>query len=143
MKHKHRQYYMSVARQTAQLSYCKRLQVGSIIVKDNRIISIGYNGTFSGDKNCCEDEHGKTLDTVIHAEENAIMKVAQSNDSTHGASIFVTHQPCINCARLIANCGITSVFYEHDYKCSKGTDLLTMRGISVYQLDQRNIKRET
>ena len=109
------QYYVKVAKETALLSKAKKLQVGCVIVRDNRILSIGYNGTPSGWDNCCE-ENGKTKPEVLHAEANAITKLAKSNESGDGASIFVTHSPCIECAKLIYQSGIATVYYKNNYR---------------------------
>ena len=136
MKQKFIDFYMNIAEDAAnRLSTCKRLTVGSVVVKDDNILSFGYNGTFPGEDNCCEGEDGLTKDSVIHAEENTFMKLLRRGGvGTEGATIFITHQPCINCARMIANCGITTVYYKNEYRCNKGIDLLRKRDISVIKI---------
>lgn len=124
MKNKFVKFFANIAEETAKLSYAKRLQVGAILVKDGRIQSIGYNGTPSGFDNKCENNEGKTTDDVIHAEENAILKMAKSNDSSVGSVLFVTHSPCIHCARLIYLAGISKVYYINDYRSNDGLDFL-------------------
>jgi dCMP deaminase len=129
MKLKYVDAFLDVAERFAQLSSAKRAQVGSIIVKDNRIISIGYNGMPSGWDNRCEAEYQyedggyeiKTRPEVLHAEANAIAKVAQSNDSSKDAVLFCTHEPCIECAKLIHQAGISKVYYSKKYDAAKGT----------------------
>jgi len=124
VKDKFVDFFANIAEETAKLSYAKRLQVGAILVKDGRIQSIGYNGTPSGSDNKCENEDGRTTDDVIHAEENAILKMAKSNDSSDGSVLFVTHSPCIHCARLIYLAGISKVYYINDYRSNDGLDFL-------------------
>ena len=119
MKHKMKLAFMDVACRFAELSHANRLKVGSVIVKDERIISIGYNGMPTGWDNECEHE-GKSKPEVLHSEANAILKVARSSDSTVGASIFCTHTPCIECAKLIHQSGIKHVYFGEDYIASKG-----------------------
>ena len=113
------QYYVKVAKETALLSKAKKLQVGCVIVRDNRILSIGYNGTPSGWDNCCE-ENGKTKPEVLHAEANALMKLCSSTESSLRATMFVTHTPCIECAKLIYQAGISQVYYINEYNATKG-----------------------
>lgn len=120
MKSKFKEYFISIAEQTAKLSHATRAKVGCIIVKDNRIISIGYNGMPSGWDNVCEVD-GKTKPEVLHAEANAITKLAQSNESSKDATLFCTHMPCIECAKLIHQSGISSVYYLINYKAAKGS----------------------
>jgi len=121
MKSKMIPYYMSIAHETAKLSVAKRAQVGCIIVKDNRIISIGYNGMPSGWDNVCEiPGEDKTKPEVLHAETNAIAKVAQSNDSCKDAVLFCTHLPCIHCAKIIHQAGISKVYYDVEYMAAIG-----------------------
>jgi len=134
---------MDVAERFAQLSHAQRAKVGAIIVKDDRIISIGYNGMPSGWENECETEqktgntgYGRKLVTkpeVLHAETNAIAKLAQSSESGKDATLFCTHLPCIDCAKLIYQSGITQVYYREEYKAAKGTgkDFLTKSGVTV------------
>jgi len=120
MKDKFIRYFSKVTQLTAELSSAKKLQVGAIIVKDNRIISVGYNGMPSGWTNECEHD-GKTKPEVLHAETNAIAKVAKSNESCENAVLFCTHTPCIECAKLIYQSGIGEVFIQTEYKPSKGS----------------------
>ena len=115
---------MEIAETVSKMSYAKRLQVGAIVVKDNRIISIGYNGTPSGWDNNCEDENNKTKPEVIHAEANSIMKLASSNESGKGSVMFLTHAPCIDCAKLIYGSGIVQVYYKHKYRDQSGVEFL-------------------
>jgi dCMP deaminase len=139
MKQKFIDAYIDVAERFAQLSSAKRLQVGAIVVKNDRIISIGYNGMPTGWDNCCEDvvHHSddtvslKTKSEVLHAESNAISKLARSPESGEGATIFITHAPCIDCAKLIYQSGINSVFYRQDYRSSQGIDFLKKSGVDV------------
>jgi dCMP deaminase len=131
MKQKFKVAHMAVANVYAQLSSAKRLQVGCVIVKENRIISIGYNGMPSGWDNVCEDAHNTTKKEVLHAETNAIAKVAASGESSKDASLFVTHAPCIDCAKLIYQSGISEVFYENDYRDTLGINFLTKCGVKV------------
>ena len=114
---------MDCAERFAQLSSAKRAQVGAIIVKDNRIISIGYNGMPSGWDNCCEDENNKSKPEVLHAETNAIAKVARSSESCKDATLFCTHEPCLDCAKLIYQSGISHVIYKNSYMSDKGSGL--------------------
>ena len=141
MKEKFIDAYMDVAERFAQLSSAKRLQVGAIVVKDDRIISIGYNGMPSGWDNCCEDWDGeddwgntilKSKPEVLHAESNAIAKLARSPESGEGAAIFITHAPCIDCAKLIYQSGIATVYYKNDYRSTQGIDFLKKSGVVIH-----------
>ena len=123
--------YMQMAEIWAKNSYCKRRQVGALIVKDRMIISDGYNGTPSGFENVCEDENGVTKPYVLHAEANAISKVAKSGNSSEGSTLYVTASPCIECAKLIIQAGITRVVYKDEYRLTDGVDLLKRAGIIV------------
>lgn len=123
--------YLAMARIWASNSYCVRRQVGALIVKDNMIISDGYNGTPSGFDNVCEDENGCTYPYVLHAEANAITKVAKSGNNSQGATLYVTASPCIECAKLIIQSGIKRVVYQDEYRVSDGIDLLRKVGIIV------------
>jgi dCMP deaminase len=129
------QYYAIIAEETAKLSTAKKLQVGCVIVKDNRILSVGYNGTPSGWDNCCEED-GKTKPEVLHAEANALMKLCRSTDSSEGATLFVTHFPCIECAKLVYQAGISQVYYINNYDATKGSgkNFLEQAGIEVCQV---------
>lgn len=123
--------YLRMARIWAENSYCKRRQVGALIVKDKSIISDGYNGTPSGFENICEDENDKTKPYVLHAEANAITKVAKSGNSSDKATLYVTASPCIECAKLIIQAGIVRVVYSELYRCRDGIELLEKAGIKV------------
>ena len=125
---------MDVAKRFAQLSYAQRLKVGAIIVKDDRIVAYGYNGMPSGWDNNCEEEN-KTRPEVLHAESNAIAKLARSNDSGLDADIFITHSPCIECAKLIYQSGIKRVYFGEQYRSTDGLDFLTASKINVIQVD--------
>lgn len=127
--------YLEMASIWAKNSYCKRRQVGAILVKDNMIISDGYNGTPSGMKNICEDENGITYPYVLHAEANAITKVAKSGNSSEGATLYVTASPCIECSKLIIQAGIKRVVYKDEYRLTDGIDLLREVGIEVERVD--------
>ena len=118
----------------AENSYCNRRKVGALIVKDKMIISDGYNGTPSGFENVCEDEDGHTKPYVLHAEANAITKVAKSNNSSNGATLYVTAGPCMECAKLIIQSGIRRVVYVESYRLSDGIELLERAGIEVIQI---------
>ncbi|MBO4263295.1 MAG: dCMP deaminase family protein [Bacteroidales bacterium] len=126
--------YLEMAAIWAKNSYCKRRQVGALLVKDKMIISDGYNGTPSGFENVCEDENGVTKPYVLHAEANAISKVAKSGNSSQGATLYVTASPCIECAKLIIQAGIKRVVYQDEYRLTDGVDLLRRAGIEVEKL---------
>jgi len=143
MKQKFIDAYMDVAERFSQLSSAKRLNVGAIVVKDDRIISIGYNGMPSGWDNECEvcthvdDVGNPTLVTkpeVLHAESNAIAKLARSPESGEGATIFITHAPCIDCAKLIYQSGIATVYYKNDYRSTQGVEFLKKSNIWVVKV---------
>ena len=139
---------MKVAETFAELSSARRLHVGAIVVKDDRIISIGYNGMPSGWDNNCEDEIGRVMDDngnvyearlktkpeVLHAETNAIAKLAKSNESGMGATMFVTHAPCLDCAKLIYQSGISSVLYRNSYRDTSGVTFLEKSGVKINQI---------
>ena len=127
--------YMRMERVWAENSYCQRRQVGALLVKDRMIISDGYNGTPSGFENICEDENNKTKPYVLHAEANAITKVAKSSNSSEGATLYVTASPCIECAKLIIQAGIRRVVYGESYHTLDGVELLKRVGIDVEFLD--------
>lgn len=150
MKEKFKRAYMQTAKTFAELSSARRLQVGAIVVKDDRIISIGYNGMPAGWDNDCEDEtvelysdyegaiHRTVLKTkpeVLHAESNCIAKLAKSTESGLGAALFVTHAPCLQCAKLIYQSGISCVYYSQQYRDDAGVMFLTRSGVEVEQLD--------
>lgn len=123
--------YLRMARIWAENSYCTRRQVGALIVKDKMIISDGYNGTPSGFPNVCEDENGLTRPCVLHAEANAITKIARSNNNSDGSTLYVTDAPCIECAKLIIQAGIKRVVYARSYRLTDGIDLLKEADITV------------
>lgn len=128
--------YLEMARVWAQNSYCQRRQVGALVVKEGMIISDGYNGTPSGFENVCEDDSGVTKPYVLHAEANAITKLARSNNNSEGATIYITASPCIECAKLIIQAGIKRVVYGENYRLTDGIDLLRRAGIEVVYLGE-------
>jgi len=130
-QNKYDKAYLKIAKEWAQLSYCQRKKVGAIIVKDRMIISDGYNGTPSGFENCCEDENNLTKWYVLHAEANAILKVARSTQTCDGATLYITLSPCKECSKLIHQSGITRVVYHNDYKDVSGVDFLKRAGVQV------------
>lgn len=147
MKNKFIKYYMDVAQLTSTLSYATRLQVGAVIVKGHKILATGYNGMPAGWDNNCEDEIGHVLDEsdnivetrlktkqeVLHAESNALMKVASSTESSENSTMFCTHAPCIHCAKLIYQSGINSLYYRNTYRDTAGLEFLEKSGVSVTQ----------
>ena len=130
--------YLRMARIWAENSYCQRRQVGALVVKDKMIISDGYNGTPSGFENVCEDEHDVTKTYVLHAEANAITKLARSSNNSDGATIYITASPCIECAKLIIQAGIKRVVYGEKYRLDDGVKLLERAGIEVVYLEIDN-----
>jgi dCMP deaminase len=134
MKQKWIDAFMDTAERFAQLSSAKRLQVGAVVVKDQRIISIGYNGTPAGWTNECEGEDGKTKDEVIHAEANAIAKLARDGESGLGTDLFCTHAPCIQCAKIVFGAGIKKVYYRESYRDTAGVDFLKKCDVEVEQV---------
>ena len=130
--------YLRMAAIWAENSYCKRRQVGALLVKDKMIISDGFNGTPSGFENVCEDETNHTKPYVLHAEANAITKVAASSNSSRGATIYVTSSPCIECAKLIIQSGIRRVVYSEDYRLADGIELLRRAGVIVDYIDLKD-----
>lgn len=129
--------YLRMAAIWSENSYCKRRQVGALIVKDKMIISDGYNGTPSGFDNICEDDNNVTYPYVLHAEANAITKIARSGNNSDGATLYVTDSPCIECSKLIIQAGIKRVVYSREYRLSDGVDLLRRAGISVEFLPEK------
>ena len=127
--------YMRMARTWAENSYCQRRKVGALIVKEKMIISDGYNGTPSGFENVCEDEQGVTKPYVLHAEANAITKIARSNNSSEGATLYVTASPCIECAKLIIQAGIKRVVFAEKYRLEDGLQLLKRAHIELVYLN--------
>lgn len=126
--------YMRMAQIWSANSYCTRRKVGALVVKEKMIISDGYNGTPSGFENICEDENGVTKPYVLHAEANAISKIAKSGNSSSGATLYVTASPCMECAKLIIQSGIRRVVYRDEYRITDGIDLLRRAGIEVEQV---------
>ncbi len=129
------QRYLQMADTWSQNSYCKRRQVGALLVKDQMIISDGYNGTPSGFENVCEDESGNTKSYVLHAEANAITKVAKSGNSSDGATLYVTSSPCLECSKLIIQAGIKRVVFTESYRLEDGINLLKRANIEIKQVD--------
>ena len=127
--------YLRMAAVWAENSYCKRRQVGALLIKNKMIISDGYNGTPSGFENNCEDESGKTQPYVLHAEANAITKIAKSHNSSEGATLYVTSSPCIECAKLIIQAGIIRVVFSESYRLNDGIELLERANIEVVNLN--------
>lgn len=134
--------YLRMARIWAENSYCRRRQVGAIIVNDSMIISDGFNGTPSGFENVCEDEDNRTKPYVLHAEANAITKVARSNNSSEGATLYVTASPCMECAKLIIQSGIKRVVFNEIYRITDGIDLLRRAGIVCEHIENIDGKTE-
>lgn len=154
MKRKFIDYYMKIAELTSQLSYAKRLQVGAVVVKGNQILSTGFNGMPSGWENVCETITPEYLDRetgiytpaqlvskpeVLHAERNCLDKIAASNESTRDATLFITHSPCLECAKSIYNTGITDVYYKHDYKSTAGIEFLKKTGVNVHKYTEPDL----
>lgn len=137
MNTRHQEMYMEMAEVVSKRSYAKRLQVGCIVVKDNRILSLGYNGTLPGDSNVCEYEKNGELVTkpdVIHAEANAILKMARDGEQSKDAILFATVAPCIDCAKMIVACGIKKVYWRNVYRNTDGIEFLNTHNIEVEQL---------
>ena len=126
--------YLRMAKEWGELSHCTRKKVGALIVKDRMIISDGYNGTPTGFENCCEDEEGYTKWYVLHAEANAILKVANSTQSCKGATLYITLSPCQQCSKLIHQAGIIKVVYANKYKDTSGIDFLEKAGVQTIHL---------
>ena len=126
--------YLEMARIWAKNSYCKRKQVGALIVKDKMIISDGFNGTPSGFENNCEDENGMTKPYVLHAEANAITKVAKSNNSSENATLYITTSPCLECSKLIIQSGINRVVFNEKYRIEDGLRILERTGIEIVHI---------
>ena len=134
-REKYDKAYLRMAQEWAKLSYCDRKKVGAIIVKDNMIISDGYNGTPSGYENCCENEYGETEWYVLHAEANAILKVAKSTQSALGSTLYITLSPCKECSKLIIQSGIKRVVFKNKYKDTAGIDFLRTYGIETSHIE--------
>ena len=128
--------YMRMAKTWSENSYCERRQVGAILVKNNMIISDGYNGTPSGFENKCEDDNNVSKPYVLHAEANAITKIARSHNSSEGATLYVTTSPCMECSKLIIQAGIKRVVYGEEYRINDGLELLRRAGIEVLKIER-------
>nr|WP_263008877.1 dCMP deaminase family protein [Chryseobacterium suipulveris] len=131
--------YLKMAEEWAKLSYCKRKKVGALIVKDRMIISDGYNGTPSGFENCCEDESGKTHWYVLHAEANAILKLAGSTQSARDATLYLTLSPCKECSKLVLQAGIKKLVYTDDYSDNDGIEFLKNHGIEIVKISKEQL----
>lgn len=134
------QRYLKMAMIWAQNSYCKRRQVGALLVKEKMIISDGYNGTPSGFENICEDDENITKPYILHAEANAITKVAKSNNSSEGATMYVTSSPCMECSKLIIQAGIKRVVFTESYRLDDGINLLKRANIEIKQVEMEKVK---
>ena len=134
--------YLKMALEWAKLSYCKRKQVGALIVKDRTIISDGYNGTPSGFENCCEDENNKTKWYVLHAEANAILKISRSTQSCEGATLYLTLSPCKECSKLIFQSGIKRVVYIQDYSDNEGLSFLKDAGVEILKISKEELEND-
>ena len=139
MKKKFIDYFMDMAELTASLSYANRLQVGALIVKGNRVIGTGYNGMPTDWENDCE-VGGVTKPEVLHAETNAIAKVAQSTESSEGSTMFCTHAPCVDCAKLIYQSGIATLYFKHEYRDDAGLKFLKLSGVNVHSHESIRIQ---
>lgn len=132
--------YLKMAKEWAKLSYCERKKVGALIVKDRMIISDGYNGTPSGFDNNCEDENGNTNWFVLHAEANAILKLASSTQSAKGATLYLTLSPCKECSKLVLQAGISKLVYIQEYKDDDGISFLKNHGIEILKISEQTLK---
>ncbi|MCB9202058.1 MAG: dCMP deaminase family protein [Flavobacteriales bacterium] len=139
---KHDKAYLRIALEWSKLSYCKRKQVGAILVKDRRIISDGYNGTPSGFENICEDEEGYTKWYVLHAEANAILKCSASSQDSHGSTLYITLSPCKECSKLVLQAGISRVFYIDAYSDTSGLDFLKKNGVEIINITRNQLEDE-
>ena len=142
MHNKYDVAYLKMALEWAKLSYCKRKQVGALIVKDRTIISDGSNGTPSGFENCCEDENNKTKWYVLHAEANAILKISRSTQSCEGATLYLTLSPCKECSKLIFQSGIKRVVYIQDYPDNEGLVFLESAGVETLKISQEELEND-
>lgn len=127
--------YLRMARIWAENSYCERRKVGALLVKDQMIISDGFNGTPAGFENVCEDQNGSTKPFVLHAEANALTKVARSNNSSEGSTLYITASPCMECAKLIIQSGIRRIVFNELYRITDGIDLLKRAGVECIHID--------
>jgi len=142
MHNKYDVAYLKMALEWAKLSYCKRKQVGALIVKDRTIISDGYNGTPSGFENCCEDENNKTKWYALHAEANAILKISRSTQSCEGATLYLTVSPCKECSKLIFQSGIKRVVYIQDYSDNEGLSFLKDAGVEILKISKEELEND-
>ena len=142
MHNKYDVAYLKMALEWAKLSYCKRKQVGALIVKDRTIISDGYNGTPSGFENSCEDENNKTKWYVLHAEANAILKISRSTQSCEGATLYLTLSPCKECSKLIFQSGIKRVVYIQDYSDNEGLAFLKDAGVEILKISKEELEND-
>ena len=142
MHNKYDVAYLKMALEWAKLSYCKRKQVGALIVKDRTIISDGYNGTPSGFENCCEDENNQTKWYVLHAEANAILKISRSTQSCEGATLYLTLSPCKECSKLIFQSGIKRVVYIQDYSDNEGLVFLKDAGVEILKISKEELEND-
>ena len=142
MHNKYDVAYLKMALEWAKLSYCKRKQVGALIVKERTIISDGYNGTPSGFENCCEDENNKTKWYVLHAEANAILKISRSTQSCEGATLYLTLSPCKECSKLIFQSGIKRVVYIQDYSDNEGLSFLKDAGVEILKISKEELEND-
>ena len=142
MHNKYDVAYLKMALEWAKLSYCKRKQVGALIVKDRTIISDGYNGTPSGFENSCEDENNKTKWYVLHAEANAILKISRSTQSCEGATLYLTLSPCKECSKLIFQSGIKRVVYIQDYSDNEGLSFLKDAGVEILKISKEELEND-
>jgi dCMP deaminase len=128
--------YMDVANRIGQLSYSKRSQVGALLVRDDNILSFGYNGTPRGFENCCEDDSNVTKPEVLHAESNAIAKVARTTSNSEGSTLYTTLSPCFDCAKMIHQAGVVRVIYQHDYRDMRGIEFLEKCGVTIEKVQE-------
>ena len=142
MHNKYDVAYLKMALEWAKLSYCKRKQVGALIVKDRTIISDGYNGTPSGFENCCEDENNQTKWYVLHAEANAILKISRSTQSCEGATLYLTLSPCKECSKLIFQSRIKRVVYIQDYSDNEGLAFLKDAGVEILKISKEELEND-
>ena len=142
MHNKYDVAYLKMALEWAKVSYCKRKQVGALIVKDRTIISDGYNGTPSGFENCCEDENNQTKWYVLHAEANAILKISRSTQSCEGATLYLTLSPCKECSKLIFQSGIKRVVYIQDYSDNEGLSFLKDAGVEILKISKEELEND-
>lgn len=131
---RYHQLYMDIALRVAKMSHCVRLQVGAVAVRDDRILSMGWNGTPAGFDNVCEDANNVTLDIVLHAESNLLMKIAKSHDSSKDVTIYLTHAPCIHCAKMIHQAEVAEIIFQTEYRGKEGIAFLQQNNIKITKL---------